>query len=256
MATRPAKIPLWATLDRAFEITFDNVRPALRIAGPWAAVAFVLVGAIHWLLAGLRSDGFFDPPALLAFLVSLIAGCSIAVGWHRLFLLEETAGSVPYLRLDTVVLRYAGTVAAIFLLPVVPLHILDWLGAPMNVNLARGGDQAWWGLALLAYMVTTVVAIVRAAIGLAGLAIGTPPALAEVWDRTSSNSFRLLFGAAFACLPLGVSLALVEMWGPGRSTPVRFALTEATSEAVNLIFSVVLVAFLSLAYRQLFGDRD
>lgn len=256
MATRPDKIPLWATLDRAFEITFDNWRPALRIAGAWAAVAFVLVAMIHSLLSGWRTDGLIDLPGLMSLMVSLIAGCSIAVGWHRLFLLRETAVTVPYLRHDDVVLRYAACVAAMFLLPVVPMHILDWAGAPMNVELARSGPQLWWGLAVLGYLVLTCVAIVRAAVGLAGLAIGRPPAPAEVWQRTGRNSFRLLFGAGVACVPLGVALALVEMWGPGRSTPARFALTEAMSEAVNLIFSVVLVAFLSLAYRQLFGERD
>ena len=256
MATRPEKIRLWATLDRAFEITFDNLRPVLRIAGAWAALAFVLVGAIHWLLADARADGILDPPALLTLLVSLIAGSSIAVGWHRLFLLQEPAPVVPYLRLDAVVLRYAGIVAAMLLLPVVPLHILDWLGAPMEVNLARGGSPMWWGLVLLAYIALTCIAIVRAAVGLAGLAIGRPSAPAKVCQRTTGNAFRLLFGAAFAGLPLAVVLALVETWGPGRSTPVRVALTEAMSEAAHLIFSVVLVAFLSLAYRQLFGARD
>lgn len=255
MATRPAKIPLWATLDRAFEITFDNWRPALRIAGAWAIVAFVLVAMIHWLLAGWRTDGLLDPPGLLSLLVSLVAGCSIAVGWHRLFLLDEKP-SARYLRLDAVVASYAGIVVAMFLVPVVPMHILDWLGAPMEVNLARNGVQTWWAMALLVYIAITFVAIVRAAVRLAGLAIGNPPAPGEVYRRTKGNSFRLLFGATIASVPLGVALSLVEMWGPGRSTPVRFALTEAMSESANLIFSVVIVAFLSLAYRQLFGERD
>lgn len=259
MAIQPEKIPFWSTIDRAYEMTYDTIRPALRIALGWLLVTPLVVAAIHWLLWHWRSDtATLDMPTALALFASVLAGSSVAVAWHRLFLLGEHVEAQWYFRLDGKVLSYAIHVAAILIVPVVPGYVIEWIGAPVDIDVARGGAELWWGLALFAYVGFALVAIARLLLALPGLALDDParPGLAAIWSGTRRNGLRLVAGCVVALVPSVVVISLIERFGPGRGTRLGFVVSEAMIEVAGTVFSVVLVAFLSLAYRQLFGARD
>jgi hypothetical protein len=107
------KLPLWDTIRLSYSTYFDHFPDVLRICWLWLVLIVPLTGIANWLrfswMAGVAADLKWGTPpqapahlALMpaevmalgygAGLVSMLAGVSIAVAWHRRIILGEHPG--------------------------------------------------------------------------------------------------------------------------------------------------------------------
>lgn len=124
-APPPPKLPVWRPVREAYRAWFGNFGLLIRISWLWILFSLAPVALLNWyqapaLLTLMYQLDHGQNPGLplgaliggmLTHLVLLPAMASIAVAWHRLLLMDEHPRGGVYLRLDSVVMGYAGLAA-------------------------------------------------------------------------------------------------------------------------------------------------
>lgn len=110
-APEAGRLPVLATAGEAYRVTLLNLTALLRLAWAWLLGLTALVGltsAFFWPshAAALDAGAPTSWVQVLTTCMTMAAGASIAVAWHRLLLRGEAPGPTPYLRRDGVVGRY------------------------------------------------------------------------------------------------------------------------------------------------------
>ena len=263
------KVPVFATVGRAYGAAFRQFGTVVRIAWFWALVLL----ALNWAVLSLLPAWMSDPKAILALdfnsvvllsvfgllngLVFLPPLASIAVNWHRALLLGERPGSFAFVRLDGPVWHYVGFAAVIM--------IIRWAASLPQMLSALGNNGAPAGNPLLialgsVVLLVTVMFLPRLSLALPAAAIGDGNAqMSEGFAATRGNTWRLAWGSLLCLLPaivLGIFAATV--WpGPAAmmsSSPLAIAIRCAIG-FVWPFFGVVLVGFMSYVYAHFYGAR-
>jgi hypothetical protein len=171
-----SKLPFWGTIGKAYGALFGNFGQALKISWLWLLVLAVLA----FYMARLQYDFLLDrvgqakpgeppPPAifvsgLLLNLLTLVAGSSIAVAWHRLLILGERPGLSGANVLGDTVWRYIGAALLMGIMIVIPAAIVAGITMALTMGLSGGMPPPGpaFGLAFLAMAILWVAIVVVA----------------------------------------------------------------------------------------------
>lgn len=179
--------------------------------------------------------------------VSIIAVCSMAVGWHR-FILRDEMG--PALRLDGDVMRYAGNTLAIMLAMVIPslMFLLLAIASPAAAAL---GIPA---VAMIGAIVT------RLSVKLPAVALGNRNfTFKDAWAATEGNLWQCLgvFLLNSAVMLAGFLLLLVVGGGLSQASPVAGEFVVAAgSVLLQLFFAIFNASVLTSIYGFFVERRD
>ncbi len=266
--SRP-KLPVFATVRRAYAAAVSNFATFVRIAWLWIVLILLVNFAILALLperlapttpAGYVRFGVTDWAVLQAigFLNALLVIpmlSSIAVNWHRMLLAGERPGPMAFIRFDAPVWAYTG-LAIIFSL------IKTLVGFPQlaaSVNSAGGASPlapffqiaaALVFLAGLMYLARYSVALPAKA--LENGAIGPRRA----FQATRGNTWRISWGFVLCFMPL-IALGVASYWiWPGPAVMLSASPTATAIRLINgalaAIAGIVGVGFLSYTYLHFF----
>lgn len=258
------RLPFWWTVREAYVLTFRHLGDVLRIAWIWLIVLTVLVAltsAFFWPSHAAALDAG-EPTSWVQRLtttLSMAAGASIAVAWHRMLLAAEMPTG-RYLRFDNVVWRYFLVGVAMM----APFILIDLVMPPPGgddedaaMTVAAAARQAVpLGFAGLAAFVAIKLSLVLPAIALAqqpGITIRS------AWNAARGNWWRLFLGYVLMALPplLVVSVpAALKLWRSAEETEgetqLGFVLANTLWELTALVAGIFAVSFLSLAFRHFF----
>jgi hypothetical protein len=237
-----SKLPFWQTIGLSYSFYFQHLADAARISWLWLLIFIPMVGATYWMQMSWFAEVIANmkpgkPPLAPAMpvemtilgntsnLVMFLAGCSIAVAWHRLLLLGEHPGLSGINVFTRNVWRYVGMGLAIILvaaLPAVAAMVLLFLlalphatdaGAPA-MSAARS-NPAIFILIPIVYLAVCVV-VMRLCLLLPARAIGnTGLTFKQMWHLTRGNAWRIFWGIVACSLPpiLVAQIALVTLVG-------------------------------------------
>ncbi len=258
-----AKLPFWATVKRAYGLTFENFGALVTLSWKWFLLvlpfqllffwnAFPAISATYaqlgkpemqplpfWVLAGMLVVG------LLVYVVF----SAPAVGWHRLILRGERPSGV--MQVDNAMLHYAGIVLVLYgLTNLVSLMQAAFTPAPNTA------PELWQILGLMASMVAMYAGLIllfRFLVFLPGVAVGNPNAsLSTVWRATRGHTFRLLFGNLLAALPFTLVTIAATYGLFAYADRLTAMLLLPLSTAIGYVGVAASLAFTSLAYRFLY----
>jgi hypothetical protein len=275
------KIAFWRSIGDAYAFVFGQPLRLLRIGGVWLAIFFlyslwyVLPGAVArptGLADALRDSGI-ELAALLFYLFGLI---SFAVAWHRAVLLNEDRTWLAALRFRRREWRFLGNgliiLLLIGLLVGVPLSVASWV---FSIVLSAGLSQAHVGPGLGLVMAIAAGAILpgigsavwcRLALVFPAVAADAPgEPIAETWQQSRGNWLRLYFASLLCGLPVWALGWVVDRVSAGPLTRYSWTfagdgkfiatyggeLQSALGLLVYFLEAAVLIAFYSIAYRQL-----
>ena len=264
-AARPARLPVLRTVRDAYVETFRNLSAFIRIAWAWLLIMTALVAFASWFLWPLQelalAAGTSSSVTYVAPVISLVAGTSVAVAWHRLLLARDMPPSIAYVRLDGVVLRYVMVALAMAL----PFYlILDVLAAlfiqPSEQTTVR--EIIRLGVAIAAWLVPVAATYLGTRLSpiLPAIALGRADVtLAAVWRATAWNWWRLFLGLILSgLLPMILVYApfLVRDWNKDTTqaeTQLGFIQTNLETELAGFVGGIFAVSFISFAFRHFFG---
>ena len=263
------KVPVFATVGRAYGAAFRQFGTVVRIAWFWALVLL----ALNWAVLSLLPAWMSDPKAILALdfnsvvllsvfgllngLVFLPPLASIAVNWHRALLLGERPGSFAFVRLDGPVWHYVGFAAVLMI-----IRFAATLPQTLT-TLGQGGAPAGNPFLILLGSVVVVVVFMflpRLSLALPGAAIGDgDTGMASGFAATRRNTWRLAWGSVLCLLPALALGAFTTFVWPGQAVMLSASpLAIAVRCAFGLVwpfFGVVLVGFMSYVYAHFYGAR-
>jgi hypothetical protein len=262
-----AKLPVFATVGRAYGSMFSNFGTFLRISWLWIVVIaalnwlmtwltnmlmpgnliltaanFAKFGAAEWIL--LSAVGFVQSLVTIPFL------SSIAVNWHRLLLLNERPEPTAFARLDSPVWSYTALAAVLALGKAIVslVQVLgrgDPTGAGSFIAISVGIG------AMAAYMF-----LARYSIGLPAKALGIDVGADAAYTATRGNTWRIGWGFVLSFLPMLVAAAYASFVWPGAA---RFTEVSDTASAIRALFvvlsvlsGIVSVGFISYTYEHFF----
>jgi hypothetical protein len=274
------KLPLWNTICLSYSTYFYHFIDALRTSWLWLVVVAALTGVVSWQKWSWIATLMANPPSLLQMLnqppepiafrdiyvlLTLFAGVSIAVAWHRLVILGQDPGLSASNVATRNFWRYAGIAIALF----VPFALAS-LPTYLSLPLGSGGALLPPGFFMrtllsslasaLLYVVGTAI-VFRLILLLPARAIGDLGlTFRQVWDRTRGNTWRMILGIA-ACvtppmLPLQLAtLAMIRF--PNRGIASEDFAAQMTTHSVifavcYLLILPISIGFLSHAYRHFF----
>jgi hypothetical protein len=283
-ASANPKLPFWRTISLSYSFYFEHLGDVLRVSWLWLLIYMPLVGVTSWLQMSWLTEAIANmkpgrPPLAPATSIELtilgnvstvvmfLAGCSIAVAWHRLLLLGEH----PHLSGSNIVSqslwRYAGMGIAILLIAGLPaLAILApvflW-GLPHAADAntpavsAAMSNPAIFILIPIVYLGICFV-VMRLCLLLPARAIGdTGLTFKGAWDFTRGNAWRIFWGIV-ACSVPPLILAQTALWPViGSSNPIKLMSSAMIGPwiAFNAIFSgyylltlPIFIGFLSNAF--------
>jgi hypothetical protein len=266
------KLPLWRTIGQSYAIWARNLPELIRISWLWLLIMTPVLAILMWwqvptfmAMIDAAKAGRPDPTPALTLLGQVLNGvimlpvlASIAVAWHRLLLRNEHVGSGIYLRFDGLVLGYGLLFLLIGLLPAVPQYLGQIYLALTQPPGARQVDP----VALAITSVGSIVSIVLFFISARMFLLLPAKALERddvtpgtVWAATRRNSWRMVWGYVFCLLPMFVLGGGIGIAFWLSSTVYSRALATTLWTALTLlwiVFGMVSVGFLSLAYRHFF----
>jgi hypothetical protein len=272
------KLPLWRTISLSYSFYFEHLGDALRICWLWLLIFIPLAGATGWLqmswfsqaVADMKSGKSPEMPIEwtilenVSTLVALLAGCSIAVAWHRLLLLDEHPGLSGSNIVSGRLWRYVGMGIAIFLIPGLPAlavigAIFLWtLPHATDAQGTAGGNPAIFILVLIAYVATAFVTM-RLCLLLPARAIDdTNLTFKQMWGFSRGNVWRIFWGIAACSLPPLLLAQVVLLFLGGYPNPIALmnGVMPKSMIAVGAIFSgyylltlPISIGFLSHAFR-------
>lgn len=263
----PARLPVWRTVRDAYALTLRHLGALLRIAWLWLLLTTAAIALLSWFLWPLQELALAADSTTRAHyaasIVSLVAGCSIAVAWHRLLLLDERTATPLYLRLDAVVSRYL----LVALVMAVPFYLaIEVITSAAFGQVAEGETPAAslgntllvasvWLLPAAAVYLGVRLGPILPAIALARADV----TLARVWRATRGHWWRLFAGLVLTgllpvilvYLPFLIREIIYDF--PEQASAADFVRSNLETELCGLVGSMFAVSFLSLAFRHFFG---
>ena len=262
ITTKPAKLPFWQTVGRAYALPLNHADTLGRVMWLWLGVMMPFLLAVSWLVAPTLADlmAKIGTPASrdllwqlqmlssLKQIVLLPAAASIAVAWHR-FVLTDEQPHERYLQIDRNVLLYAGYV---FMTTIV----LNGIGRfPAYLAAATGTKAPDWAVGVTSLLVLPLLFIVaRCSPILVAIALGRSDiSLGNVWEATRRNTWRLAMGP-IVCLIL-LALPGTIMFHLRGMSRLSVAIILTVLDLTSIIGGIVGVSFLSLAFRHFFPKK-
>jgi hypothetical protein len=279
-----SKLPFWQTISLSYSFYFRHLGDALRISWLWLLIFMPLTGATNWLQMSWFAEAIPNmkpgkpplPPAMpiamtilgnASALVMFLAGCSIAVAWHRLVLLGEHPGLSGGNIFSRNVWRYVGMGLAILLIAGLPAfaviasvslwalpHAMDG-GAP-EMNAAKS-NPAIFILIPIAYLAACII-VTRLCLLLPARAVGdTRLTFKEMWGLTRGNAWRIFWGIAACSLPplLVAEIAMLILIVPPNPANLASGAMSGSWIVIGAIFSgyylitlPIFIGFLSHAF--------
>jgi hypothetical protein len=200
-----------------------------------------------------------DPTPAVTLLAQALNGvvmvpilASVAVAWHRLLLRNEHV-SGTYLRFDGVVVGYGVMFFLISLLPAVPQYVGQIYMSLTQPPGASHLDPVSLGITFVGSIVSIVAFFISGRLFLilpAKALERDDVTLGTVWEATKGNTWRMVWGYFFCLLPMGVIAGVIAfmMFSSDQSRTAIWTVMTL----VWVIFGMVSVGFLSLAYRHFF----
>jgi hypothetical protein len=278
-----SKLPFWQTVSLSYSFYFRHLGDALRISWLWLLIFVPLTGATNWLQMSWFAETIATmapgkpplPPAIpiavtilgsASELVLFLAGCSIAVAWHRLLLLDEHHGLSGGNVFSRNVWRYVGMGFAILLMGGLPAfavtasvslwalpHAVDGTAPAMS---AARSNPAIFILIPIAYLAACII-VTRLCLLLPARAVGdTRLTFKEMWSLTRGNAGRIFWGIVACSLPpLLLAQIALPLGLPNPATLVNAGAVPAPWVIFSAIFSgyylltlPIFVGFLSHAF--------
>lgn len=224
--------------------TIANVGPAARMAWPWLLLLVPLQVAVNLntLRDGSTADGASYGPLILStayWLVTLLAGASFAVNYHRLLLLEEETGD--RLRLDRLMWRYLGNGLLImipfFLLLMVFLVPVMIVSGVFHTSEDTRAPDLSVSLGMSLSMIIPMAVLQCLSLKLPAIAIGRDDySFADGW-RDARGYFVQIIGftvlTSVLAAPAGI---LISLWMPDVQSNLGAALLHALLSAAWTMF--------------------
>lgn len=273
-----SKLPFWHTVGLSYSTYFRCFIDVLQISWLWLLVLVPLAGVaswmqMSWLANAVANIKLGEPPStpieltILGYtstLVTSLAGCSIAVAWHRLVLLDELPGVSGSNVIAGSLWHYVGVGIALCLIVGLPgfaivAPVFIW-GLP-RAGITHPANPALFLLIPIVNLVTLFVGL-RLVLLLPARAVGDlNVTFKQIWNRTRGNVWRLFWGTLACAAPPFLILGIAMLILGGFPDPLKIARGEMIDEWV--VSSVVLtsysmlvipisVGFLSFAYQHLF----
>ena len=215
----PDKLPVWKTVKQTYAAFFENFGTLLKISVPWLLLvgvlsyfSFSILGSL-WPTMGDASRP--EPPLPQSLfllqaihgalnLLTMLAGATMAVAWHRLLLLGEqpTLGGNF---LTSTVWRYLGAGIAMFVVAMLPaglfiLPALLFLGPFSQTHQAEPG-VIFFAFFFAAY-IAAIYLMINLMLVLPARAVGDKNLnFRSILKRTKGNTWRLIGGMFLCALP-------------------------------------------------------
>jgi hypothetical protein len=263
------KLPFWRTIGLSYSFYFEHLGDALRISWLWMLIFIPLTAVASWLqtswfsetVANMRSGKTPEMPIELTIftnvstLAELLAGCSIAVAWHRLLLLDEHPGLSGGNVISRRLWRYVGMGIAILLIPGLPAFAI--IGA-ISLWGSTGSNPAIPILALIAYLAAAFVTV-RLCLLLPARAVDdTNLTFKQMWGFSRGNAWRIFWGLLACSVPplILAQIALLVLGVYPNATALMNGEIPKTIIVFGAIFSgyylltlPISIGFLSHAFR-------
>ena len=172
--------------------------------------------------------------------VTLIAFSSMAVSWHRFILRDEAA---PALRLDSLVLRYAGNLLLIMLIAMVPavIGLVLMPAVPLIIIL------------LLPAFLAVAAAVPRLSIKLPAVALGNADfTFKDAWASGAGNFWQFL-GVFLLNAAIALAALLMVILVLGGIGQISFAAAQAVAVVADAMLTLFLMLFSASIYTSLYG---
>lgn len=205
-------LPVSAAVNHAVRSAYDNLAMSFHLCWPWLVVLGGLDVALIWLSgAGTavpqQANGEVALAIYFSIVLTLFAGSSIAVNWHRFILKDEVPQGLARLRADAVVWRYFGNTVLIVLLAMLTIlpgiMALSLLGAVIGLTVNAAG------VAIAVVMMAAIMPLIyRWSLKLPAIALERNDyGLKQAWLDSQGNHSRLMIigvGYLIAMLALGL----------------------------------------------------
>jgi hypothetical protein len=199
---------------------------------------------------------------IVANLVFIFAGVSIAVAWHRRLILEERPGLSGSNVASKSLWRYVRMGLAIGLVVIVPTMVLSLPMFLLSSPVVAGGAPRFLMLLPVIFLLflAAFAVFLRLSLLLPARAVGDLDlTFKETWKRTRGNTWRLFWGtAACAWLPILAAQIILIRFLPGISSVEAFAIRTAVVGTILIVYHLLIlpisIGFLSYSYLHFF-DR-
>jgi len=265
------KLPFWATVGRCYATVFRNFGQLLRISWLWLLIMLPLYAIVHGLTWSPAMETAAPEGGILALIISFLPNAvefpvlaSIAVAWHRLVLREEAVRGPFYLRLDSVVWRYALILLVFFVLVAAPFVAATYSGISAalldpKMSLSAAATPGAVATVIICLAATLAIAgflLPRLSLMLPAIALGESLSAAAAWRVSGGNTWRLLWATLLCSVPLYVLLfAPVAMYFRDE-TQASAALVGTIGSLISVLIVTVGVTLLSLSYRHFARQGD
>jgi hypothetical protein len=268
------KLPVFATVGRAYAATLRSFPTLLRISWLWV-LAIALVGALfgwvgrsilppHASPADIARFTTMDMIAFqgfntLAALAVLPFLSSIAVNWHRYLLLGERPAATAFARLDGTVWSYTVALAVLTLLRTA-IAVVQQVGLPAGDGGPPAGSAVIVQLALTVLSVAAFMYIGRYSLALPARALEHGwVSFSDAFTTTQGNTWRLAWGFIFSMIFYIAIIATYMFVWPGMTAMLAGDLSSVVLNAgfviVTTLAAMVSVSFLSFAYEHFFRTQ-
>jgi hypothetical protein len=270
------KLPVWQTVGEAYRAFFANIGSLIRVCWPWL---LVIGGLTIWsfslgtawqtaAMAAMKAKQPLPPQPVELVVIShfcnliYFSGTAIlAVGWHRFLLLGEPPRLSGNL-FTAPVWRYVGVGMLMTLTAMLPLFIVMVPAALFTsgmVSTTRSNEST---AAIMLFMIPAGCAatalLTRLSLALPARALGhNGVTFRSVWRTTTGNTWRLILGFCLSTVPLLLIPWVVLLLLSDPTAMFRgMAIPVGLIVAVQLLTSMIGIAFVSFAYRHFFAPRD
>lgn len=276
-----AKLAFWRTIADAYLFIFGHPLRFLRLAWFWLTllVLFRIWSDLPWQPGPNLTAQAFWTKAGLGFGGLIVIGLgllSFAVALHRAVIFGEVRPSWAVLRLRGREWLFLGYGLAIGLLLFVAVMIFLFLAQDLIKAFATAvRDRTtillvlrWWSVASLAYLLLLWIPGSRLMLIFPAVAADEPSALDRAWVRGRGNWLRLYAGSIACYLPFVALEQLIPvLLGPKTTVTTKVVLQsgayvslthggglhDAISSVVDFLELAVMIAYYSIAHRQLTG---
>ncbi len=250
------KIAIWQTLQNAFAFTMRE-RSDLMALATLPIIILAIAGAVTESLA--RTDGGVAPLQAGFVLINVLLGTALytmfAVAWHRKYLVPgETSTVGAALKWGRRQFRFLGWLLAFGAVMSIPSLYLITSGSPTVASPGASG----LGFVAVVASIALLPAYGRVLPMFPAVATDHNMHLAECWQMTAGNGWRLLWLSVLPFVPLvvlqvvliGIVTAIAAAIGLEGSLSVTL-LAVLIGQAIGYAGIAVAVSALSMAYKDL-----
>lgn len=279
------KLPLWDVANLAYTSYFRHFAALLRASWLWLLMitpvtAVAMWQQWSWLVATVAHMIPGHPPLdlrptgvwalmYLGNALTIFAGVSIAVAWHRMMILNERPGFSGSNIVTRNLWRYV--LVGFLLCLIIILPSMTLMFPVFSFLMPRPAIAANFPAPFLASMFAifalngvAIAIVLRLCLLLPARAVGdTRLTLKEVWQRTRGNTWRLFWGLVMTTFPplLLAEIAFVAVARfprPGVATDEDVVIQMTVASTIMMLYYLVVlpisVGFLSHAYRHFFQE--